>query len=49
MAAFGMHACRRKGEDSLVYFVDEAQGVRKKIVDAAGIIHRLPGIIIEDL
>ena len=45
---FGMHAYRRKGEDSSVCFVNETRGVRKKIVDSVGIIHRFPGIVKED-
>ncbi len=45
---FGMHRYRTRGEDSSVYFVDEARGIRKMLVDSRGVIQDFPGIIRED-
>lgn len=45
---FGMHRYRRPGEDSTVYYVDEARGIRKMIVDKYGKIMDFPGIQRED-
>lgn len=44
---FGMHAYRRAGDDSSVYFVDETRGIRKMLVDSEGRIQNFPGIIKE--
>ena len=45
---YGMHAYRRPGEDSSVYFVDEERGIRKMLVDQEGNIQNFPGIIMEN-
>ncbi len=45
---FGMHRDRREGEDSSVFFVDEARHIRKKLVDSKGVIRHFPGIVKED-
>lgn len=45
---FGMHIYRRPGDDSSVYFVDEARGIRKMLVDTYGNIQNFPGIVRED-
>lgn len=45
---FGMHLYRTRDEDSSVYFVDEARGIRKQIVDSRGCICSFPGIVEED-
>ena len=37
---YGMHAYRRPGEDSSVYFVDEERGIRKMLVDQEGNIQK---------
>lgn len=45
---YGMHLYRRRDEDSTVYYVDEANNIRKMIVDAQGRILDFPGIQRED-
>ena len=45
---YGIHAYRRPGEDSSVYFVDEERGIRKMLVDQEGNIQNFPGIIMEN-
>ena len=45
---FGMHPYRTADEDSSVYFVDEARGIRKMLVDSRGNIRNFPGMIRED-
>lgn len=45
---FGMHPYRRADEDSSVYFVDEARGIRKMLVDPQGNIQNFPGVIREE-
>lgn len=45
---FGMHLYRSAAEDSSVYFVDEARGIRKLLVDAEGKILNFPGIVEQD-
>ena len=45
---FGMHRYRSANEDSTVYFVDEARGIRKKLIDREGRILDFPGIVEED-
>lgn len=45
---YGNHLYRSRGEDASVYFVDEARGIRKMIVDFNGWIQDFPGIIKED-
>ncbi len=44
---FGMHLYRSPGEDSSVYFVDEARGIRKMLVDSRGKIQNFPGVVKE--
>lgn len=45
---YGMHMYRRANEDSTVYYVDEARGIREMVVDKYGNIQHFPGIIQED-
>lgn len=45
---YGMHPYRSAGEDSSVYFVDEARGIRKMLIDNCGNIQNFPGIIQEE-
>lgn len=45
---YGDHMYRSRGEDPSVYFVDEARGIRKMIVDFNGWIQDFPGIVQED-
>lgn len=44
---FGARAFSRPGEDSSVYIVDEARGIRRQLVDARGSILHFPGIVRE--
>lgn len=41
---YGDHMYRSRGDDPTVYFVNEARGIRKKIVDHNGWIQDFPGI-----
>lgn len=45
---YGNHLYRSRGDDASVYFVDEARGIRKMIVDFNGWIQDFPGIVKED-
>lgn len=45
---FGMHLYRRPSDDSSVFFVDEARGIRKMLVDTYGNIQNFPGILQEE-
>ena len=45
---YGMHRYRSVGEDSTVYYIDEARGIRKMIVDKYGNIQNFPGFQKED-
>jgi len=45
---YGMHQYRSRDEDSTVYYVDEARGIREMVVDKFGNIQHFPGIIEED-
>lgn len=45
---YGMHRYRTREEDSSVWYVDEARGIREMVVDKFGNIQHFPGIVKED-
>ena len=45
---YGMHRYRTADEDSTVYYIDEARGIRKMIVDRYGNIQNFPGFKKDD-